>query len=130
MIFDTNILIRLEREIRRGKDGSAIRFIENLPETRMCITPTIAGEFACGLSMEKQDNWRAFLAPYEMLPITEDVSWHYGQIYRDLSSQGKLIGTNDLWIAASALAHSVPIATHNIREFSRVKDLNVIAVVD
>ena len=116
MIFDTNILIRLEREIRRGKEGSAMLFFKSLPETRMCITPTIAGEFACGLSMKKEDNWKEFLAPFEILSLTSKVSWHYGQIYRDLSSKGQLIGTNDLWIAATALAHYQPLVTHNIKE--------------
>ena len=130
MIFDTNILIRLEREIRRNDEDSAVRFFQALPATRMCITPTIAGEFACGLSMSRQRNWKEFLAPYEILPITEEVTWRYGQIYRDLASKGKLIGTNDLWIAATALAHKVPIATHNVREFSRVIGLDVMAVED
>lgn len=128
MIFDTNILIQLERETRRGEDGSAIKFMRSLPATRMCITPTIAGEFACGLSMAKHEKWLEFLSPFEVLPITQDVTWQYGQIYQKLSSIGKIIGTNDLWIAATALAHSVPVATNNVREFSRVKGLEVISV--
>ncbi len=128
MIFDTNILIKLERETRRGKEGAAIKFLNSLPATRMCITPTIAGEFACGASMANYEKWLAFLSPFEVLPITQDVTWQYGQIYQQLASVGELIGTNDMWIAATAIAHSVPVATGNIREFSRVKGLEVVSV--
>ena len=78
--------------------------------------------------MAKHEKWLEFLSPFEVLPITQDVTWQYGQIYQKLSSIGKIIGTNDLWIAATALAHSVPVATNNVREFSRVKGLEVISV--
>ena len=128
MIFDTNILIMLERELRRQKTGQAIRFVSELPETRMCITPTIAGEFCSGISMSKRPVWESFCSAYEILPITSDTSWHYGEIYRHLSNQGQLIGTNDMWIAATALTHNLPILTANAREFDRVPNLQVIGL--
>lgn len=30
------------------------------------------------------------------------------------------IGTNDLWIAATARAHELPVVTRNLREYGRV----------
>jgi predicted nucleic acid-binding protein len=47
------------------------------------------------------------------------------ELYRQLAKQGKLIGTNDLWIAATALAHGHGIVTNNRDEFSRVPGLVV-----
>ena len=44
MILDTNVLIRLERELRKGEAGPATQFLESLPQGRICITPTIAGD--------------------------------------------------------------------------------------
>ena len=38
-----------------------------------------------------------------------------------------LIGTNDLWIAATALAHSMPEVTRNSAQFARVPGLDVVA---
>ena len=128
MIFDTNVLIRLERETRRRIEGSASAFVLSLPETRMCITPTIVGEFCSGISMSDRSVWEGFCAAYEMLPITGETSWIYGEIYRHLASIGQLIGSNDLWIAATALTHSLPIATGNVDEFSRVPALEVVDV--
>ena len=126
MILDSNILISLERELRKSHNGPATRFFENLQLTRLCITPTIAGELACGASMAAREKWGKFIAPYEILPITKATTWHYGSIYRQLSAEGQLIGTNDLWIAATALTHKTPLATANIKEFQRVAELQVI----
>ena len=128
MILDTNILVRLERELRRGEDGSAVQFLNAQPSGHFYITPTIASEIACGASMAEFDDWHAFLAPFEWLEIDSLTSWHYGQLYQALSKDGLLIGSNDLWIAASGLAHQQAVATGNVNEFRRVKDLDVIEV--
>lgn len=128
MILDTNVLIALERELRRRSDGCAVRFLSRQPSGHFFVTPTIRGEIACGASMERQSVWTEFLSPFDTLPINDEVSWNYGQIYRDLASRGELIGTNDLWIAATAQAHQQPLVTENIREFSRVSGLQVLGL--
>ena len=92
------------------------------------ITPVIAGEIACGTSMEERETWRVFLAPFEMLAMDAATAWHYGEILRSLAASGTLIGTNDLWIAASGLAHDEVVATGNIDEFRRVNGLEVVKV--
>jgi predicted nucleic acid-binding protein len=128
MILDTNILIRLERELNKREIGPATQFLENLPEGRICITLTVAGEFCSGTSMAEREIWEEALAPYEMLEITPETAWIYGGIYRELSKRGELIGTNDMWIAATALTHGLPIATGNVREFEKVDGLLVVPV--
>ena len=128
MIFDTNVLIKLEREIRRRVKGPASAFVRGLPKTRRRLTPTIAGELSSGISLSDRPVWESFCAAYEMLPINADTAWIYGDLYRHLARRGQLIGANDLWIAATALTHKVPIATGNVAEFNRVPDLNVVAV--
>ena len=42
-----------------------------------------------------------------------------------LERQGLLIGGNDLWIAAHALASDLVLITNNTREFERVDNLKV-----
>jgi tRNA(fMet)-specific endonuclease VapC len=38
---------------------------------------------------------------------------HYARIYSDLRRQGRLIPTNDMWIAASALRHNLCLFTYD-----------------
>lgn len=60
-----------------------------------------------------------------VLPMDANVGEHYGKIRGALEQKGKVIGNNDLWIAAHALAIKVTLATNNIREFGRVPGLKV-----
>ena len=65
-----------------------------------------------------------FLAPFTRFDFLADgTAQHYGKVRATLESQGRLIGPNDLLIAAHALALSARLVTHNLREFRRVTGL-------
>ena len=49
----------------------------------------------------------------------------YGEIRGTLEKQRRLIGNNDLWIGAHAIALEVTLATNNEREFKRIAGLSV-----
>lgn len=125
LILDTNFVIAVEREARRSGTGRTAAFLSARISERLFITFTIAGELACGQSAQARQDWERLCRPYPILPWTPDVSWHYGEIYRRLAARGHLIGTNDLWIAATALAHGHAVVTNNHAEFSRVDGLVV-----
>lgn len=48
---------------------------------------------------------------------------HYARISVQLRVAGTPIGSNDLWIAAHALAEGATLVTNNLREFQRVEGL-------
>ena len=127
LILDTNFVIAAEREARRAAAGSVDQFLSRRSGESFFITFTVAGELACGQSAALRRDWERLCRPYPVLPWTLDVSWHYGEIYRALATKGKLIGTNDLWIAATALANDLGIVTNNQEEFSRVPGLAVVS---
>lgn len=60
------------------------------------------------------------------LPLPISAAHVYGDIRAALSAKGQLIGNNDLWIAAHALASELTLVTNNLREFGRVPGLNVV----
>jgi predicted nucleic acid-binding protein len=125
LILETTFLVDLERELARSSHGPAQGFLEARKDARLHITFTVAGELAAGASLSDRDRWRRFVAPFRILPFHEEVAWQYGQSYRYLQGVGLLIGTNDLWIAATALAYDMPLATRNRRHFSRVPGLKL-----
>lgn len=125
MILDTNFVIHVEREARRGKSGIADAFLAQHTASSFHITFTVAGELACGQSAAARADWERLCRPYPILPWSIEVAWHYGEIYRDLSARGQLIGGNDMWIAATALATGHSLVTNNHSEFSRVTGLTV-----
>lgn len=124
LILETTFLIDLEREHRRGP-GRAVAFLEANEDAHLYLPFIVAGELAAGTSLAQRVRWEAFLAPFFVLPSTPDVSWEYGRAFRYLQENGRLIGGNDLWIAATGLAYRMPVVTRNLDHFRRVPDLEV-----
>jgi tRNA(fMet)-specific endonuclease VapC len=63
------------------------------------------------------------LMPATALP--ESAAEAYGTIRAELESTGEMIGNNDLWIAAHALAAGLTLVTNNEKEFRRVRGLKM-----
>jgi predicted nucleic acid-binding protein len=61
-----------------------------------------------------------------IVPYDYAVCEAYGQIKASLS-KGRTIADNDLWIAACAIRHSVPLVTHNRKHFDEIRGLIVIS---
>lgn len=127
LILETSFLIDFEREVTRQSPGVAHDFLERHAESRLYMTYTIAGELAAGLLMNDRERWRALISPFHLLPWVEDICWEYGQAYRYLRENGLLIGSNDLWIAATALAYALPVVTSNEQHYRRVPRLEVLS---
>jgi predicted nucleic acid-binding protein len=125
LILETTFLVDFERENNRGTPGPALAFLEAHEEARLYITFTVAGELAAGVSLADRARWEEFLAPFHVLPANAEVSWQYGRAWRYLHDNNLLIGTNDLWIAATALAYAMPVVTRNARHYRRIPGLDV-----
>ena len=97
---------------------------------QLCISSVTYGELCFGI-----ENGEAHLrhARYKELDVfiqrllieswDEGAAKYYGIIRADLKKQGRLIGNNDLLIAAHALSTQAILVTNNVREFERVPEL-------
>ena len=65
------------------------------------------------------------LEAHDVVELTEEVAEHYARLRAELEKRGAVIGGNDLWIAATALAHGATRVTNNTGEFSRVPGLTI-----
>jgi predicted nucleic acid-binding protein len=127
MTFDTCFLIDFEREQRRRKPGPAHAFLRPFSEdTPMHLSTVALGEFVEGLRDPESSQSRLFFSLFHLLPIDRPVALHYGRISRQLRAAGTPLGTNDLWIAVTALEHGLPLVTRNTGHFDRVPGLQII----
>lgn len=124
LLFDTCFLMDLERELRRGA-GKAHAFLAQNAASRPWITWIVAGEFAEGFGDIHHAVCAAMLQRFDVLPMNEKTAGEYARITRSLRSQNQLTGTNDLWIAAAAVAGDMPLVTSNGVHFSRITGLSV-----
>lgn len=127
LILETTFLIDLERETARDEPGAAHRFLRSRENERLSITFVTAGELAAGASLSEPERWLGFVRRFQVLRASTEVCWQYGKLYRYLQTNGLLIAGNDLWIAATALAHELPLVTRNLRHFQRVPGLEIVA---
>jgi len=71
---------------------------------------------------DEPERLRRFLSPMVQLPIDPAIAELAGVTRRDTG-----IATPDPLIAATALAHDIPLMTRNRRHFERIADLRSIA---
>lgn len=123
--FDTTFLIDLHRDAGGGKVAAATRFLSEHADAGLMLSAIALGEFAAGF----QDAASPWLAEarrrFTILPVDEQVSLVYREVFRNLKRKGRLIGANDLWIGCTAIAVGVPLVTRNAREFRLIPGLKV-----
>lgn len=126
VLVDTDLLIGLER----GGDFGRMDAI--LGEEDCSISVITVSELLHGVlraSGTIRSRRRAFvehvLFGLEAIPITEPVARIHAEIWAEMAQSGRTIGSHDLWVAATAIAHGLSLATGNAREFRRVPGLRL-----
>jgi tRNA(fMet)-specific endonuclease VapC len=67
----------------------------------------------------------AVIDRFPLLQIDLPTARTHAELWANLAASGRLIGVHDQWLAATALAHGLAVATTNVREFGRVPGLEV-----
>lgn len=122
LIFDTTFLIDFQRE-RYAGHGAAHSFLKSHADAIAYLPITAYGEFAEGFTNRTDPAFLSMVESFELLPVTREIANTYAKITRELRAKGRLIGSNDLWIAAAAIQKNLPLVTRNILDFSRIPGL-------
>ena len=125
-LLDTNICIY----IRRRRPPEILQRFGRLQVGEAAISVITFGELIYGA--EKSEQREAALMQLEelaslmpVLPLPADAGRRYGALRAELEAGGRVIGNNDLWIAAHAKAAKLILVTNNERQFQRVSGLEV-----
>lgn len=124
-LLDTNTLIAMSKP----QPGLADR-LEGIPADAVVISSVVVAEIEYGIanSSRRQHNRRVFdtlLSGFQVLPFETAAAKLYGPIRADLEKRGRLIGPNDLMIAAHARSIEAVLATDHTKEFGRVAGLRI-----
>jgi len=125
-LLDTNICIY----IRRRRPPEILRRFRRLEVGEAAISVVTFGELIYGA--EKSEQRDAAMRQLEelasllpVLPLPVDAGRSYGALRAELETDGRVIGNNDLWIAAHAKVAKLILVTNNEREFRRVSGLKI-----
>jgi tRNA(fMet)-specific endonuclease VapC len=125
-LLDTNICIY----IRQRRPEEVLQRFRKLRPGEAALSVITYGELLYGAAKSAQrpaatDRLRELLRFLPALALPESAAESYGAIRAHLESKGQMIGNNDLWIAAHAVAAGLILVTNNEREFRRVRGLKV-----
>jgi len=125
-LLDTNICIY----IRKKRPEEVLRRFRKLRPGEAVLSVITYGELLYGAMKSEQrltamEQLRELLTLLPALALPETAAEAYGKIRAELESKGEMIGNNDLWIAAHAVAARLILVTNNEREFRRVRELKV-----
>jgi tRNA(fMet)-specific endonuclease VapC len=122
-LLDTNIISALMRD----PQGPVVSKIEKLGDTEIFTSVIVAAELHYGGvkkgSARLKESAEAILASLEIRPFTSEAAIAYGNLRAKLEQMGRIIGANDLLIAAHAIAEDAVLVTDNMGEFTRVAGL-------
>jgi len=124
---DTSLLIDLQNERRgRGAARGAIDFLRRHASAQLLLPVVALGEYLEGFDDPAGAEAYSLVAGMELLPVTRGVATRYAMAAREMRAGGRLAGSNDLWIACSALEAGLPLVTRNAQHFARLKGLEVL----
>lgn len=110
-VLDTSVFIAAE-------DGRAFDE-DRLPEESAISVVTLA-ELHAGVLAARDTDTRAVrmatldaLSDVEVLPVDERAAVAWARMRAHLAEAGRRVNVNDLWIAACALAHDLPVITRD-----------------
>ncbi|MBN2093730.1 type II toxin-antitoxin system VapC family toxin [candidate division KSB1 bacterium] len=125
-LIDTNILIYLmnSKSLELQK-----KFTERSTDD-FCVSAITVAELIYGAKKSKniEKNLNAvikILSPFTIIDFTSKDAFEYGDIRAKLEMKGKIIGANDLLIAAQAKRQKLVVLTANTKEYERVEGLDL-----
>ncbi len=126
MIADTTFLIDLEREVKRRTPGRAAAFLSTLGDAPIAVSIVAAAELSEGFADSGRASAYRFLKHFTILEVDAETGWIWSRLSRQARLDGRVIGDNDLWIAASAARHARPLVTRNARDFQGLPGIVVV----
>jgi tRNA(fMet)-specific endonuclease VapC len=123
---DTNVWISL----LKNPGGKLEAMVRSQPVEEIFLCSVVKAELWHGA--EKYGNHarrrralEMLFAPFVSLPFDDAAARHYADIRHQLEIQGRVLGPNDLKIAATARTHGLTLVSAD-HEFSRVPGLDLV----
>ncbi|MGG7662877.1 type II toxin-antitoxin system VapC family toxin [Dyadobacter sp. BHUBP1] len=123
VLVDTSILI----DFFRKSDKTNSRLLKLVKEEfNYCISAITEFEIYIGTTPNQTAYWEDFLFRTQVLAFDKEIARTAVDINKALKKQSRLIGMEDLFIAATAVHYQLPLATLNVKHFERVEDLQLL----
>jgi tRNA(fMet)-specific endonuclease VapC len=124
-MLDTNIV----SDLVKNPSGRVASKVREVGDQGLGVSVIVAAELRFGCAKRGSPaltrQVEAVLSALLVAPFGQPADAEYADIRNQLERSGRMIGPNDLLIAAHARALGVPLVTQNSAEFARVAGLKV-----
>ncbi len=128
VLLDTNVVSFLSRPCREGKDYQRL-LISRAPSIAVISLAELRyGALNGGWAEARWQQLEALIKPWTVIAADSNVAWQAARIMNASRVVGRRIEWADAWIAGTALAHDVPLMTHD-SDFFEIEGLEVITLL-
>ena len=125
-LLDTNVWI----DIERGREAQVSAAASSCLSNELWLSTIVIGEIQSGIQRSRNPELarRVYDLPLQGRPrvgVDEQCAQVYGELRAGLLDSGRMIGGNDLWIAAQAVRNDLTLITANTGEFPRIPGLRL-----
>jgi tRNA(fMet)-specific endonuclease VapC len=126
IILDTNIVSYLMKGTPLAE-----RYRLHIQGKLLSISFITVGELYFGAENrnwgeQKRRQLETTLRNFVVIPYDNEIARCYGRLVFERKKKGMPIAPNDAWIAACAVRHSVPLVTHNAKDFEGISSLGLV----
>ena len=111
------------------KNPSIIKNIVKHEDDSICISAITYAELRFGLEKKGSEKLfnevNAIMGKITIIDFDDSQSEFYGKIRLELEKSGTPLGDMDMLIAAAALSSEAILVSHNIKHFSKIKNIRV-----
>jgi len=123
LMIDTSVLI----EYFRVRDKTNSRLVAHFRSfDQLFISAVTEFEIFNGASRPHQQFWVELVSRLVVLPFDSQATRESTNIVSALKTKRKSIDKPDLFIAATAIVHDLPLDTHNVRHFRDIEALRLV----
>ena len=124
VLIDTSVFIEY---FRKSKKENSLLFKLRKENFKFSVSTITYFEIESGKSPSQVEFWQRIYAETEIIPFASKEAETASKIFQTLKRKNKMIDSKDLFIAATAIAHSLPVATINKKHFERIESLEIIS---
>jgi tRNA(fMet)-specific endonuclease VapC len=123
VLVDTSILIDYFRKSEKSNSALVKLFDQGYD---FCVSAITEYELYSGSTQSQFDFWEEILKKTNVLAFDQSVVKIAVEANNKLKRKSKQIALADLFIASTAIANDLPVATLNRKHFDRIDDLQIV----
>lgn len=127
ILLDTNVVSYLMKNGPLADSYATLLAGKTLTISFITVGEMYYGAEKAAWGIKKLQALNKVLQQFVVIPHDHEVARCYAHVMVQRQRSGRPISLHDAWIAACAVRHAIPLATHNRKDFEGIAKLKIIS---